>query len=405
MKSFLKAILLPAAVLCALTASSHAQTTFNGIGSSALFLELGEAAYSNNAASCAWSESSKDVTATDTSTGSSLTDSGTAWAVWVPTAGNTCSSNTTPAAVYGYLNVDSVVGNRCLFNAQAGGLCSISYSSAAGTSPSGLIEGANEVSLPSAVASVLTASVVNAAGTDIRPEDAEFAITRALTPCGSSTTGSGGSIAPYLGLGYSNGGSIGSHFSSSHFNVINFTLPSAYYVQPVGIDPIIITVNSTDPSGTGFNAGVTNISRAALAGYLDGSIGSTSAAAGKGTGGIAEPATVILREPLSGTYNVMEYNVPNTRAFATSQDVGFNQLPSQVNCSGSVPASNPLAIENTTAGSWRFQVPPGRQHRPNPDHLPFRCDPHNSGGVEWNYLRTHSGRELSDLVAAPHRYC
>jgi len=170
-KSILKAILLPAAVLCtmsALTASSHAQTTFNAIGSSALFLELGEAAYSNNSASCAWSTSTKDVVATDTSTGSSLSDAGTAWAVWVPSSGNTCASNATPAAVYGYLNVDSVVGNRCLFNANAGGLCSISYSSAAGTSPSGLIEGATEVSLPAAVASSLTSSTVNAAGTDIR---------------------------------------------------------------------------------------------------------------------------------------------------------------------------------------------------------------------------------------------
>lgn len=355
MKSFLKAILLPAVAMCALTASSHAQTTFNAIGSSALFLEVGEAAYSNNAASCAWSESSKDVVATDTSTGAALTDSGTAWVVWVPTAGNTCASNTTPATVYGYLNTDSVVGNRCLFNSQAGGLCSISYATAAGTSPSGLIEGANEVSLPSAVASVLTASLVNAAATDIRPEDAEFAITRALTPCGS-TVGGTGSIAPYLGLGYSNGGSIGSHFSSSKFNVINFTLPSTYYVQPVGIDPMIVTVNSTDASGTGFNASVTNISRAALAGYLDGSIGTTSAAAGKGGAGTPEPTTVILREPLSGTYNTMEYNIPNTRAFGTSQDVGANQLAGQVNCSGSVPASNPLAIENTTAGSWRYRA-------------------------------------------------
>jgi len=359
-KSILKAILLPAAVLCtmsALTASSHAQTTFNAIGSSALFLELGEAAYSNNSASCAWSTSTKDVVATDTSTGSSLSDAGTAWAVWVPSSGNTCASNATPAAVYGYLNVDSVVGNRCLFNANAGGLCSISYSSAAGTSPSGLIEGATEVSLPAAVASSLTSSTVNAAGTDIRPEDAEFAITRALTPCGSSTTGTGGSIAPYLGLGYSNGGSIGSHFSGSIFNVINFSLPSTFFVQPVGIDPIVLTINSTDAAGTGFNnSGTTNISRAALAGYLDGSLGSTSAIAGKGEGGGAKPTTVILREPLSGTYNTMEYNVPNSRAFQTSQDVGVNQLPSQVNCSGSVPASNPLAIENTAAGSFRYRA-------------------------------------------------
>jgi hypothetical protein len=359
-KSILKAILLPAAVLCVLcttTASSHAQTTFNAIGSSALFLELGEAAYSNNSASCAWSTSTKDVVATDTSTGASLSDAGTAWAVWVPSSGNTCASNATPATLYGYLNTDSVVGDRCLFNAQAGRHCSISYSAAAGAAPSGLIEGSKEVSLPSAVASSLTSSIVNAAGTDIRPEDAEFAVTRALTPCGSSTTEGGGSIAPYLGLGYSNGGSILSHFSGSSFNVINFALPSTFFVQPVGVDPIVVTVNSTDPSGTGFNIpGTASISRAALAGYLDGSIGTTGAAAGKGQIGVAKPSTVIVREPLSGTYNTMEYNIPNSRAYQTSQDVGVNQLSSQVNCSGSVPASNPMAIENATAGSFRYRA-------------------------------------------------
>jgi hypothetical protein len=357
-KNLVRALLASAALFCALTVNTHAQTV-DAIGSSALFLELGEAAYSHNAHSCAWSTGTNgQVVATDTSTGSSLTDTGSAWVVWVPTTGNTCASNAAPATVYGYLQTDSVVGNRCLFNAQAAGgpFCSISYANATG-SPAGKIEGSNEVSLPSAVGAVLTGHIVNAAGTDIRPEDAEFAITRALTPCGSTTTGSGGSIAPYLGLGYTNGELIHSHFSSSTFNVIDFTLPSKFYVQPVGIDPVVVTVNSTDAAQVGFNdTYITNISKAALAGYLDGSIGTTAAIMPVGYTYTAKPTTVIVREPLSGTYNTMEYSVPNTVALGTSQDVGENQLASQQNCSGTVVGSNPMAIENTTAGSWRYRA-------------------------------------------------
>jgi hypothetical protein len=359
-KIFVRTLLLSAIVLCTLAAASNAQTrTINMIGSSGLFLESGEAAYSEyeSPLACAWSTGTSGlVVATDTSTGSSLTDTGNSWVVWVPSGSNTCATNATPLYVYGFLQTDSVVGNRCLFNAQASNSCTISYAAAGGTSPAGKIEGGSEVSLPADVAASLTAAKVNVAATDIRPEDAEFAITRALTPCGS-TEGGTGSIAPYLGLGYANGGTIESHFSSSTFNVINFTLPSKYYVTPVGFDPILVVVNSTDPSGTGFNnSGIKNISSSNLAAYLDGSIGTTSALLGPSAPQTPEPTTVIVREPLSGTYNTMEYNVPNTTEMQTSQDVGVNQLSSQQNCSGTVVGSNPMAIENTIAGSWRYRA-------------------------------------------------
>jgi uncharacterized protein (DUF2147 family) len=360
-KIFVRTLLLSAIVLCTLAAASNAQTsTINMIGSSGLFLESGEAAYFEyeTPLACAWSTGTSGlVVATDTSSGSSLTDTGNSWVVWVPSGANTCATNATPLYVYGFLQTDSVVGNRCLFNAQAvSNSCTISYSAAAGTSPAGKIEGGTEVVLPAAVAASLTAAKVNVAATDIRPEDAEFAITRALTPCGS-TVGGTGSIAPYLGLGYTNGGSIDSHFSSNTFNVINFTLPSTFYVTPVGFDPIVVVVNSTDAAGTGFNNSLlTTISSAVLAQYLDGSIGDTAAALPQSATQTPMPTTVLVREPLSGTYNTMEYNIPNTGSMQTSQDVGVNQLPSQQNCSGSVVGSNPMAIENTIAGSWRYRA-------------------------------------------------
>jgi len=363
-KNLLKALLIPAVVLCALSVNVHAQSTkFNAIGSSAIFLEVGEAAYSKSAASCAWSTGTNgQVVATDTSTGSSLTDTGAAWVVWVPSGTNTCATDATPSAVYGYLQTDSVVGNRCLFNAQlATPKCSISYALAAGTAAAGKIEGASEVSLPASVAASLTGTTVNAAGTDIRPEDAKFATTRALTPCGS-TSGGTGSIAPFLGLGYTNGGDILSFFSSSKFHVINFTLPATYNVQPIGLDPMVVTINSTEAAGVGFNNSlIKTITRAQLALYLDGSLGTTSVIVPGGvTASANKPTTVMVREPLSGTYNTMEYNVPNTSMMQTSQDVGVLQPASQVNCSGTVPASNPMAISNTGTGGgnmgWRYRT-------------------------------------------------
>ncbi len=376
MKTLVRALLIPAVVLCALGANAHAHSPlFNAIGSSALTIELGEAAYSlNTTSSCVWSTTTSGVVvATDTST-TSLTDTGNSWVVWVPTSGNTCTSNTTPASVYSFLQTDSVVGDRCLFNAHSssGVLCSISYASAAGTSPANLIatpyNNANpsapltESTLPAAVASALTSSTVNGAGTDIRPEDALFATTRALTPCGS-TTGSGGSIAPYLGLGYTNGSDIleYSGSGSSKFHVINFTLPSTYYVEPVGLDPIMFFIHSTDAPGTGlsFGHGVNDrpgASRLTIANLLDGSIGVSSAINTTQATANVTPITVWVREPVSGTYNTVEYNVPNTHFAGTSQDVGVNQLPAQQNCSGTSVGSNPLAIENTTAGSFRYRA-------------------------------------------------
>jgi hypothetical protein len=355
----------------------HAQSPlFNAIGSSGLTIELGEAAVSlNPTTSCVWSTTtSGTVVATDTSTGSSLTDSGNSWVVWVPASGNNCATNATPAQVFAFLQTDSVVGDRCLFNANSSGgvTCSISYAGGVGPSPAGLISTPynntdpttpiTEVVLPSAVASSLTSSRVNGAGTDIRPEDALFATTRGLTPCGS-TAGPTGSIAPYLGLGYTNGSDILEYSGSGtgKFHVINFALPSTFYVEPVGVDPIMFFVSSTDAAGTGLSFGHASTdrpgaSRLTIAELLDGSLGVSSAINTSQASANVTPITVWIREPLSGTYNTTEYNVPNTQFAGTSQDVGVNQLPSQQNCSGSVPASNPLAIAGTTSGANRYRA-------------------------------------------------
>ncbi|MGA3129897.1 MAG: hypothetical protein ABSD59_03795 [Terracidiphilus sp.] len=368
MKSILRIAFAIGLAAVASAASATAQTVvLDGLGSSAYFLQAGlGASYSGGAinAPCVWSEKNGSVVATDTSTGTSLTDSGNAWVAWTKGSDGTCA---TAGSIYAYLQTDSVVGNRCLFNSNLSTReCFITYPTTP-ASPAGLILGASEVSLPSSVVTALNSStqLVNYAGTDIRPEDAEFAITRALTGCGTPVaTGS-----QYLGLGYSNGGNILGYSGTggSSFHVISFSLPSsAPNVTVVGATPIVVAVN--DNSGTGFGA-YSNISSQALANFLDGTYSYTGQVASSPSA-TGSAATVFLREPLSGTYNTMEYNVPNRvgppgGSFATSQDVGLNQPSTQVNCPGSPliagSTTNPLFIETPSGGSRQRAIGTGKE--------------------------------------------
>jgi len=368
-KNFLKASFAVGVALVALSVNSQAQTVaVNGLGSSAIFLELGLAASSATTASpaglgatCLWTENTNTVVATDTSiSGQSLTDKGSAFVAWTPGTGS-CAAPVSPT-IYAYLQTDSVVGNRCLFNGANGAKCTIAYPTT-DPAPANIILSSGEVSLPTAIANALNSTVnnvnvPNVAGTDIRPEDAEFAITRATTPCGTAVaTGS-----QYLGLGYAADGStpIKSFFSTSTFNVIPFTLPANYKVTSVGATPIVVVVNSSSAT-TGFNtSGITNLTHQALANFLDGTYSYTGQALSSPTQTGSKVFTIV-REPLSGTYNTMEYNVPNTTVLKTSQDVGVNQPSAQKNCNGTVPLSNPMNIGTPSTGARQRAIGTGQE--------------------------------------------
>ena len=362
MKNFLKASFAVGVALIALSANSQAQTVVavNGLGSSAIFLELGLAASAATTASpaglgatCLWTENTNSVAATD-ATIPSLPDKGNAFVAWTPGTGS-CAAPVNPT-IYAYLQTDSVVGNRCLFN---GSSCTIAYPT---TNPASanIILSTGEVPLPASIATSLNGTAVNVAGTDIRPEDAEFAIKRALTPCGTAVaTGS-----QYLGLGYVNGDTIVSNLSGT-FNVIDFSLPTTgYTVTPIGATPIVVVVNSSS-AAAGFNAsGITNLTSKALALFLDGTYSYTNQA-------LSTPAatgaavTTFIREPLSGTYNTMEYNVPNTSntttGFMTSQDVGLNQPAAQKDCSGGSAGPNPMNIATPSGGARQRAIGTGQE--------------------------------------------
>ncbi|AEU37434.1 hypothetical protein [Granulicella mallensis] len=374
MNRFLKSAFAVCLVLVVVagSASVKAQTVLlDGLGSSGLFLQLGLGANSSSGtihAPCVWSENTNIVAANDFSVSGNpstpLKDAGSAWVAWTTGSGPgaSCTSPAANAMIYAYLSTDSVAGNRCLYNSNlsGGSKCSIAYPLAsvapaglilpAGTIVSGAITTANcggtgECALPSSVLTALNLStqLVNYAGTDIRPEDAKFAITRALTNCGS-VVATGSQI---LGLGYQNGSAIHTAISGStnFVNVINFALPTSFFVTPVGATPIIVAVN--DSTGTGLRA-FSNITSQALAHFLDGTYSFTDQASGS-PNATGSAVTVYIPEPLSGNYNVMEFNVPNRigtlgGSFATSQDVGLNQPSSQRNCT----VTSPWPVPSTT---------------------------------------------------------
>lgn len=246
--------------------------------------------------------------------------------------------------MWSYNKVDSVVGDRCYF---AQPQCTVQ-----GTSGNLSGSGSNKISkslwgsdaaLPPAILSLFEAgTLVNVAATDIRPEDAQFAICRANSS-GPVTGGSGvGSIAGATppsdgldGLGYNSnipagvcpatfgtsgglatqndyvgepiltGSGTGSQANVLSFNIsgsdpITATTVPAFTVVKVGAVPIVFV----DQRETQLKS-VTNATDVQLQQVFSG----TNCNGNAFTGGVAGAITAFLREPTSGTMNTTEATV------------------------------------------------------------------------------------------------
>jgi hypothetical protein len=264
------------------------------------------------------------------------------------------------------MQLDSVVGDKCFFMTNASSLsgCIQVLTVAAGTAGADLLGTGfgPDTPIPASIISALNGKRFFVSGTDIRPEDAKFASKRMFTTCGTTLTREpfGSGTYSTAGLGYQTsetgvGVPVKSFFSTKEFNVIDFNITGtdpitekavrAYVVNTVGAQPIVVAVSPAD--GTGLGA-AKNITTESLAEYLDGTSGHSTDIQGPTS---ANDVTVLLREPLSGTYNTMEYSVPNSVEFRTSQDAN--------NCSGEVVDSNPLDLpsaDGKIAGAARKRV-------------------------------------------------
>jgi len=346
---------------------------FLGGGSSALFVEAGQAAAAfEGSGACIWTSntvsSGSDIAAKDNRPSvyglAADIQLGKIWVVYGAGSGS-CTSPSGSYNVYAFMSLDSVLGDRCFFEVDTsdnnpGCIQVMTPTSgeaasqgtnylAAGTCPGTYCD--SGVSLPSTVSGALNGKHWNFAATDVRPEDAKFASYRVLTQCGQFVYRQPFDLGLRItyGLGYqtSNAG-IGTTIQediggSSQFTVLDFNISGndpintghavpQFQVTTVGAQPIIVAVG---PAG-GVWANVSDINTFTLTLFYPGVLGRTQDIPGGASGGSVQPVTTLVREPLSGTYNTFEFSVPNSSEFHGSQD--------DSNCSGTAVFSNPMQL-------------------------------------------------------------
>ncbi|MGC1374382.1 MAG: hypothetical protein WA824_19760 [Candidatus Sulfotelmatobacter sp.] len=281
--------------------------------------------------------------------GTTATDTGNIWIVW--------DSASTPS-VWAFIKVDSGVGDRCYF---AQPHCNISIPTF--PAPSNLIgstlwgDNSSDTTPAANVQALFTSGtlLVNAAASDIRPEDALFATCRANSKLGGGADGLAGlgygteasGVCAKFGatLAQLEGSDIQSAYpgSTSTAHVLTFAIsgkdPFTGTAIPVsttvsvGATPIVFVVSRTGALAGAKNATDAEVQTLFSGANCDGSV----------VGGSGGAISVYLREPLSGTMNTTEYSVFRyVNISGASQETG-------------VAAQNPLS-KNCTAGGSRYRA-------------------------------------------------
>jgi hypothetical protein len=288
------------------------------------------------------SSSSAPIEGVDQRPGGSPAQTGNIWIEW----------NTNMTTICAYLTVDSTVGNEMFFAVPK---FTLSIASSLVNAPgANLIPTLTDVPLPQAVYNALNNQAFNGAATDIRPEDALFEENRVLAPLNTTN---------YDGLGYGPGPvgtPILSAFSSKSATPVAFALSGsdpisggqipAWTTNDVGAEPVMVFVNTQDTSSAGFgSASFSNIDRWTLANVLNGTLTRTrDVAYVKGLPAVG--IQTMLREPLSGTYTTMEFNVPRNVEINSTQELGVNPA---------APGGNPLNVTYASGGSRRRVIGTG----------------------------------------------
>jgi len=382
--------LLCAAAMLAVTSTANAQgLKFLGVGSSAMFQTFGVAAFNDlcipegGAANCHhYSVSGKTgggnnfaQVVDSRGSGAISPEGGNLWVVW--------DNSTSPATVWAYLSVDSIVGNRAFFavpRAQLQVDSSVTSGNAKNLIASVLFDDGNgnpvadDASLPANILSVIQ-TTFTAAGSDIRAEDAKLGTNRMLTNLDT---------AKLTGLGYNQAGAscapngtfptlIGCPVKSTYDTTVAtpvqyaikakdpFTNLAAWKFTQIDVAavPEVVLFNVSDANGLGDTDGsgnplLKNMNRFTLASVFNGTLGRAEDL-DTGLAGNTTPLTVILREALSGTMNTFEFSIPRSLAMQTSapalasQEAGISLGNS---CNPGVNCPNPL-----------FLPGPGGSHR------------------------------------------
>ncbi|MGO9304724.1 MAG: hypothetical protein ACLP3R_13700, partial [Candidatus Korobacteraceae bacterium] len=300
--------------------------------------------------------STSGVAVVDARSGSTPTDIGSpVWVVWntangqpacnaadVAAVTNGCTVVNPPTKLCMYAAVDSAVGVRNFMNSNLSIPASfVSFISPAGTAGANVMDpfwdktnsATKDLALPSVVLNALQGQSFTAGNTDIRPEDAKFATTRALGTVNTTLTGLGYGPGP-IGI------TIFSSQTTTSTNIINvadFALTGSdpitgakqnpYVTLTIGAAPVVVFVNTANTTAGHFGDPTFggSISRFALGQVLNGNFTHTSSVTGKACPtGDACGIQTFTREPTSGTYNTMEWSVVASKEIASSQEVGVS---------------------------------------------------------------------------------
>ena len=339
-------------------------------GSSAMWQTLALGAYSlAGAGGGHWTSNGNLVNLTDTRVGTNV-DAGNIWIVW----------NAGATKVWSFTKVDSVVGDRCYF---AQPQCSVS-------APLANLEGngSNEISstlwgdgssdqaLPSNVQALFTTGTsVTVAATDIRPEDAAFAVCRvnSILGAGGYSNGAGdgldglgynsvnaSGVCPANGLGVSSGAYAGTPIKSGYpgstaaANVLSFNISGKdpisgtsipkFSVVEVGATPIVFITERASKLATLTNATPQQLQQVFSGNNCDAGAFALTSGGLPVTGGI----NAFLRESLSGTMNTTEATVFRHPEVYTGTGSGAILGVSQET---NVGTNNPLAGQSGTCTS------------------------------------------------------
>ena len=330
LKAIVSTVALAACAVCVTSSSAQTLKVLTA-GSSAQFGPFAVAAYalakSGGATAFHYTVKTGSCAVGSTTCYASLADSrkvgtativnepGNLWVVW--------STN----GIWAYLSVDSTVGVRAFQSAPRATLSLAALASLPLSATSNYLywnDGSHDTALTTTVYNALNTKAITAANTDIRPEDALFATNRALNTLGYGSVADprSGHSGQYL-IGYG----IESKFGSGVANPVSFaiagpdpfsgTTPPAFVTIPVGAAPIVFLANNLTGAATATATNITSANAAKLFGGSGGCAGSLVA----GVSGTAA-LNPILREPLSGTMNTVEYSVfvPG----GSSQETGVN---------------------------------------------------------------------------------
>ena len=374
-KSVFAALCLAAVV--GIVPQAQAQTVKVMIaGSSALWQTLALGAYNNGTSIVAGGGATSHYTSgsnfnlTDGRSTVATVDTGAIWIVW---------DSASPANVWAFIKVDSVVGNRCYFARPA---CTVSVAAfpAVGSQIKVWPDNTADSLPPAAVQNLFSvaAQSVSVAATDIRPEDAAFAQCRVNSALGASAAG-GANSDGLDGLGYNTNNAAGvcpafvaataqakgvgnpilSGYpaSTAKANVLAFNITGkdpitgttvpAYTVTAVGAAPIVFIT-----ARTGALKNLANASEQQLQQVFSGT-NCDASAFGLPAGNI----NVFLREPLSGTYNTTEATVMRYPTLYTEGGVTGKPVVG-LSMETNVGANNPLAGQAGTCagGGQRFRA-------------------------------------------------